>query len=1735
MRKKSFILLPLAVMLVLFLTATAFADATSHYLNPLMKGADPTIARAADGYYYSAASDGNITLKRHETILGVATAKSRVVWERPKDFGFVWGPYIYRLDGKWYIYFASGPEKSFGFGHPSSYVLENDSPDPFEGTWTLKGGSSNADEDGQVTYKQGLLNTEGYGLACGIVIINGQRYFTYTKYYYYYDPATGKTRFDECPTIVKMKSPWELEGKEVTLARPVYDWEKHGDNINEGAAVVERNGKVYFAYSVSSFMNDNYAVGVSVADLSSDIMDEASWTKYPQPAMKRSDENSSYGPGSPLFLKSEDGTEDWILYHGIPTHGQGGGNRGIRAQRINWDDTDFISLGIPSNPGTVLGRPSGEEKSEVYEAEDAQLSGADKVTGSSLYASDARYVKYSSGKDSDYVEFTMNTESEGTYSLDFRYNNNTAGPVSMQLAVNQESRGAVSFPTNGGWESNFDNKTVHGIRLNAGANKVRLSGKSALALDALILKKSALYEAENAELSGNAKTDTDHPGYSGTGFVGGLWIGESAVSFKVNAAHAGSYSVKLAYSLGFADDRTLSMYVNGTKIKQVDFFSLKSWDKWADRYDNVFLKEGENVITYRYDQGDTGNVNLDYIAVTEAATWTYEAETAKTTGAKDAKVVKAKEGNTGIGYVNGLAKAGSSVEFAVEVEHAADYDVKLRYAKEGADKTLALYVNGAYAGDVVLSPTGGAAVWKEQVVTVPLGKGKNIITYKSETESGDVVNLDNIHLNKRTPWKYQAENALRSDNLKVARDHLWYDGNGFVGGFEEEGDSLRFEVNVPYTADYTSTLRYSGSSAANIRMTLYVNENRIKQVLLPPTANWDTWSDTTETVRLKAGKNIIEFIREGEDTGRFNIDSLTIDKFAGGFMSSSAKKITPETMVKIQPKHSGKSLDVDRVSSDPGAVINQWANGDGNNQLWRFLDLGTGYYQITSVQSGHAIDLKAGSAIGQIYQNVKGTGSSIPDTQQWKLERDGEYYKIINKSNGKVLTVDGASMNNGAVVRVADDESKDHQRMKIEIRNLTESEFRPVADLTAVPATMEAGQEKTLFGTVSPDAATRKSIMWSIKNAGNTGAVLNGNVLSATKAGAVTVTARIKAGRAGGGDYTKDFTITVTKKDADLTPDKANYDLYVPGDVSTNVIWNEAKSVTGVVYATTVTGAVYNGALGADGFAVTENVLTIKNDGLDKLGLESGGKVDFSILFDKGNPAAFTVHVVDSSSSASHSITVTTEGRGTASASAASAVKDAVVSLAATPEPGYLFKGWKVIRPEGLRITDDSFIMPGEAVEVTAVFAAPAYRVTYDKNGAVTGAVPVDGNTYAQGVTVAVYGNTGNLAKTGYVFKGWNTEADGSGSSYAEGGHFTMGTADVTLYAQWAASYSGGSSGGSSTSSGGETASLIDSSQFTLPAGKKGEFGIGDDIKIIIPAGAVQKDLRLTVGRVADIKPLLGGKDTPASPVFELQKNFSEPFDQEITLVLTFDPAKLKQGQKPVVFTYDEGNRSWVKAGGEVNGNNGIDGINGNTIAVKVKNTGKFAVFGVDQPAQSPVPKPPASFRDLAGHWAEAAIRQAVQAGIVSGYPDGTFKPDRTVTRSEFAVMLMGALKPQTGKAALTFTDKEQIGAWALDAVAQAVEAGMIAGYEDGSFRPDAEITRAEMAMMLATALGKGHETAASAGFADDGDIPDWAKGSVAALYKLGMMEGKDGNRFAPGEKATRAEAVKVLLNLLQN
>ncbi|WP_201262155.1 InlB B-repeat-containing protein, partial [Lysinibacillus mangiferihumi] len=91
----------------------------------------------------------------------------------------------------------------------------------------------------------------------------------------------------------------------------------------------------------------------------------------------------------------------------------------------------------------------------------------------------------------------------------------------------------------------------------------------------------------------------------------------------------------------------------------------------------------------------------------------------------------------------------------------------------------------------------------------------------------------------------------------------------------------------------------------------------------------------------------------------------------------------------------------------------------------------------------------------------------------------------------------------------------------------------------------------------------------------------------------------------------------------------------------------------------------------------------------------------------------------------------------------------------------------------------------GAAIDIGVYEATPYYTVTYSANGATSGTVPQDSIKYEENKTVTVQGNNGNLVKDGYIFAGWNTQADGQGTAYNANETFPMGTADVILYAQW--------------------------------------------------------------------------------------------------------------------------------------------------------------------------------------------------------------------------------------------------------------------------------------------------------------------------------------------------------------
>lgn len=345
-----------------------------------------------------------------------------------------------------------------------------------------------------------------------------------------------------------------------------------------------------------------------------------------------------------------------------------------------------------------------------------------------------------------------------------------------------------------------------------------------------------------------------------------------------------------------------------------------------------------------------------------------------------------------------------------------------------------------------------------------------------------------------------------------------------------------------------------------------------------------------------------------------------------------------------------------------------------------------------------------------------------------------------------------------------------------------------------------------------------------------------------------------------------------------------------------------------------------------------------------------------------------------------------------------------------------------------------------------------------------------------------------------------------------------------------------GPGGGGNNGSGGGSSVVLPvvstNGKLILPVGQAGEVRLDNGLVITVPANASSKELGLTITKVLDAKNLLSNREILASSIYEALKNFPENFSKSVTLTFIFDPAQLKTGQTVAIFYYDEVKKVWVK----VNGSK----INGDRIAADVDHFTKFAVLVVDQATGLPVTDSSteatkeAQLSDISGHWAEAHIKQAVSEGIVKGYTDGTFKPNTTVTRAEFTVMLMNALKAQDEGAELIFTDVASIGAWAKKAVEQAAKSGIVTGFDDNTFRPDAKITRAEIAKMIARAMSLSIEENAETGFADDKDIPTWVKGAVAALKKLNLIEGKGSNQFDPNAPATRAEALTILLKMLE-
>jgi len=176
---------------------------------------------------------------------------------------------------------------------------------------------------------------------------------------------------------------------------------------------------------------------------------------------------------------------------------------------------------------------------------------------------------------------------------------------------------------------------------------------------------------------------------------------------------------------------------------------------------------------------------------------------------------------------------------------------------------------------------------------------------------------------------------------------------------------------------------------------------------------------------------------------------------------------------------------------------------------------------------------------------------------------------------------------------------------------------------------------------------------------------------------------------------------------------------------------------------------------------------------------------------------------------------------------------------------------------------------------------------------------------------------------------------------------------------------------------------------------------------------------------------------------------------------------------------------------------------------------------------------------DMTGHWAEEDVQTLAAQHLVSGYPDGTFRPEAAVTRAEFTVLLTGALGWSGDSGQIKFVDAQDIPTWARQAVACGVQYGLIHGDLKGCFNPNQLITRAESAVLLDRALQIFAPGAVSVltnqtlSFDDWPEVPSWARPSVESVLNAKLFVGRASQLFVPAAPLKRGEAAAVINHFL--
>ena len=384
------------------------------------------------------------------------------------------------------------------------------------------------------------------------------------------------------------------------------------------------------------------------------------------------------------------------------------------------------------------------------------------------------------------------------------------------------------------------------------------------------------YEAESAT-SSSCLVESNHAGFSGTGFVNCANTAGQFVQWTVNAANSGTATLSFGYANGGTTNRAADISVNGAVVRTgLAFNPTGAWSTWATATITATVNAGSNTIRLTGTTAD-GPANLDFLDFEVTSLPPpgnrFEAESGTCNGTIDSNWA----GFSGTGFCNTTNAVGAALELAVTAPSAGAATLTIGYANgTTGDRPMDLRVNGVIVTEALSFPVTGAwTTWRTVTATVSLNVGTNTVRLAATTTGGG-PNLDYVDVAMTAPSSdFQAENAVISQGV-VESNHAGYTGSGFVNMDNAIGSYIQFTVGVAQAGEASLTIRYANGTTTSRPMDIAVNGTVVSAAHeFTGTGAWSTWATETINATLNAGNNTVRVTATTANGGP-NVDKLTV-------------------------------------------------------------------------------------------------------------------------------------------------------------------------------------------------------------------------------------------------------------------------------------------------------------------------------------------------------------------------------------------------------------------------------------------------------------------------------------------------------------------------------------------------------------------------------------------------------------------------------------------------------------------------------------------------------------------------------------------------------------------------------------------------------------------------------------------------------------------------------------------